>query len=163
SAAGGSQWGHTRSWTNAPGYAADTLNGQGVAVAERPRLLRDPTGQHYALISNGTTARFFDLDAGGTGKARFGAPATLDTAVPGEVSVTDGTGNVLTFFGFNVAPAGLRGQFKRLREPTGIVTEVVNATADGNSFRCDRVLRTIPNGTGTVLEAYEYAYVASGD
>ncbi|TMQ31801.1 MAG: hypothetical protein E6K70_22080, partial [Planctomycetota bacterium] len=60
----GMEFGIDRSWTNGAGYATNTLNGSGMVVSELPYIMQDGTGNHFAVISNGTNARFYDLNNG---------------------------------------------------------------------------------------------------
>src|SRR5439155_4535120 len=68
----GKMWGFSRSWTNGTGYAATSFYGNGMVVSQLPYLRQDPT--HIVLISDGTTARYWDIVTinGGDGyRARF--------------------------------------------------------------------------------------------
>jgi RHS repeat-associated protein len=163
SGAGGSDWGHTRSWSNAPHYSTDGLNGAGTVVSQQPRAVQDPSGNHVAIITSGTDARLFDRDAGGAWHERYGGQEQLLAPPGADVTLTDATGDVLTFYGFGaeLGPA-LRGQFKRRVEPSGLTTEAQVGVVNGVA-QVARVQRTIPNGSGLpVQEAYVYGHVSGG-
>src|SRR5262249_10130120 len=65
----GQNWGHQRTWTNHGGYASIHFNGQGNTVTEWPYLLRaGPTT--IIEISNGETARYFDLNEDGSYRSK---------------------------------------------------------------------------------------------
>src|SRR5207253_4876890 len=53
----GTSYGQSRSWTNGPGYALNSDMGSWVE-AGLPSVIAD--GDSYAVLSNGTTAYFFD-------------------------------------------------------------------------------------------------------
>jgi len=57
----GQAWGHTRSWTNGPGYGATAWNGSGW-VNHQGLYLQQYSGglEHLILTLNGDTALYFD-------------------------------------------------------------------------------------------------------
>jgi hypothetical protein len=59
----GSHWAQTRSWTNGPGYAADSVNGVGWVDTWMPNLLEIGGTSTIAAIGNGMTAEYFDLSS----------------------------------------------------------------------------------------------------
>jgi RHS repeat-associated protein len=68
----GTSWGQTRSWTNNPGYAANGVNGTGTVDVQMPYLLQaSGDNSTIAVVTNGTTARYFDSTSGGPYTPRF--------------------------------------------------------------------------------------------
>jgi RHS repeat-associated protein len=158
SAGFGASWGQSRSWSNRPGYAGDSLYGFGTVDAGMPHLA-DVGGGTVALVSNGTTARFFD-PAGGAYQERFYGKDTLTyDATAGEYTLTDLSGRRLRFDDFAALPAAQRGQLLGVTDADGHVTTVTRA-ADGT---VSEVQRSDTIGGTTVTESYLYAYVAAGD
>jgi YD repeat-containing protein len=160
----GVPWGQSRSWTNAPGYAASNLNGNGTVIAQLPFLSQDSAGT-IAVIANGTTARFFDFNGmpgmGGSYTERFYLQETLtDNTSSNEFVLTDSTGQQLHFYDFGSgAPTGRQGKFKSLVDPYGNTTSVTAWTSDGKP---QEVQRSNTTGGTTVTESYLYSYLSSG-
>jgi RHS repeat-associated protein len=159
SAGFGVPWGQDRSWTNGPGYAASSTGGSGTVVTQLPYLRQD-SNNSVAVISNGTTARTFDL-SGGTYHARFFLQETLaDNTGAGEFLLTDTAGNQLCFYDFSTSvPAAERGLFKSLTDPHGNVTSVVSRNSSGQPTE---VQRSNTTGGVTVVESYLYSYLSTG-
>ena len=151
-------FGRTRSWTNGPGYAAGGDNGNGWVDTQTPRLLQ--TGATIAAVSNGTTARYFDL-VNGVYQPRFYDQSKLvDNTAAQEFVLTDTNGDQLHFADFNAAlPAAQQGALKSFVDPYGNVTSVTSWTASG---RPAEVLRNTVSGGNTITESYLYAYLPPG-
>ena len=53
-------WGHSRGWTNAPGYVRSSVNGNGWQVRQFPALSLNYDASAVAVVSDSTTAQWFD-------------------------------------------------------------------------------------------------------
>ena len=161
----GTPWGHTRSWTNHPGYHAPGQYGDGVIVSQLPYLLKDEFNGNIAVVSNGTTSRWFNYNAGPpvTYIARHYVKDTL-TVDGDDFKLVDSTGQVIRFFGYSTSlPWAQRGAFKSLTDPHGgtdHVTEVKTWNTEGKPTLVERT-GTMP-GPIAITEKYEYTYYGSG-
>ncbi len=158
SAGYGVPWGQTRSWTNGPGYASQSSNGNGVVDTQLPSLIQvSPTT--LAEVSNGTTAYYYDL-VGGAYQPRYFDESTLTfDPTTNQYDLTDELGDVLVFSGFVGVASGQQGQLSSYTDPGGDVTSVTGRNADGQTTR---VQRSAMSGGNTVTESYVYDYVSSG-
>ncbi len=159
----GSSWGHTRSWTNHPGYDAASYNGSAWVVNEQPVLLPVYGDQIIALVSSGTDAIYFDLlnQANGTYQARLSPPETLRRESNDEYTLTDSDGNQYRFYGISSSvPANQRGHLQSFTDPAGNVTSVLTRTTDGKVAEMQRS-QTLGTGT-TLFESYLFSYSAAG-
>ncbi len=156
----GVAWGLDRSWTNAAGYGAVTDWGNGTVVCELPYLGQDSAGT-VEVLTNGTTARFFD-QSGGNYTARFFFKEQLTyNAGTGEFTLTDTAGNKLLFHDFDInLPVDQRGKFKSFTDPKGNVLSVISRNAEGKPTE---VQRTSTIGGTTTTESFVYAYLTSGN
>jgi hypothetical protein len=116
----GTPWGVDRSWSNTPGYANTNLVGKGMIVEQLPFLVQASPGSNSTIIAitNGTTARYFDL-SGGVYTQRFFGQETLTTAT-GEFILTDTSGNQIHYYDFT--NGSLSGLFKSFVDPFGNAT-----------------------------------------
>src|SRR5262249_35226707 len=96
----GVRWGHTRSWSNGPGYASTGYNGNGWVVDNLPYLRQADANVHIEMISNGVTARYFD-QVGAIYYPRFFLKDQF-TAGASEFTLADSTGARIKFFDFSV-------------------------------------------------------------
>jgi hypothetical protein len=161
----GTAWGVTRSWTNEGAYSQGQNVGRGWIIAETPSLFRevDPFSGAVVLtvVTGGTAQQVFDEQPNGSYLGRGGI---LDTLVyestTGQYCFTAPDGTELWFWDFDAAkPAQQRGQFARLEDPKGNVTEVTTLLADG---RISEVQRSAPASGSTVTESYLFSYVTGG-
>jgi RHS repeat-associated protein len=161
----GTSWGVTRSWTNEGAYSHGQNVGRGWIIAETPSLIRevDPFSGAVVLtvVTGGTGQQVFDQQPDGSYVGRGGILDTLVyVSASGQYQLTAPDGTELWFWDFDLArPAQQRGQFARLEDPNGNVTEVTSLLADG---RVGEVQRSAPAGGSTVTESYLFTYVAGG-
>lgn len=167
SAGFGLPWGQTRSWTNGPGYAVGASNGSGWVATQAPHLIQaDGTSNDtIIMVSNGTTARYYDLSEG-VYHGRFADTAQLNYTSGGgsggdQFTLTDSQGDQLGFFGFSSnLPAAQRGTFMSFTDPKGNLTEVTSFTGDGKEAVVEHESTV---GQTTIRERYQYSYLASPD
>ena|GEM_PF-2414997 len=155
----GMEWGLDRSWTNGVGYATNAFNGSGMVDSEMPYMIQDGTGNHFAVITNGTNARFYDLNNGLYNPRYYLQEGLSYDAANHQYVLQDTTGQTLRFWDFTVTPTGKRGQFQSLIDPYGNLTSVVSWTSDGKPIE---VQRSVVSGGQTVIESFLNGYVASG-
>ncbi|MDW8264105.1 MAG: hypothetical protein RMJ52_02115, partial [Gemmataceae bacterium] len=155
----------TRSWTNEGAYSQGQNVGRGWIIAETPSLFRevDPFSGAVVLtvVTGGTAQQVFDEQPNGSYLGRGGI---LDILVyestTGQYRLTAPDGTELWFWDFDPAkPAQQQGQFAKLEDPSGNVTEVTSLLADG---RIGEVQRSAPAGGSTVTESYLFTYVTGG-
>jgi RHS repeat-associated protein len=149
----GTPWGQTRSWTNNPGYTALGGNGSGWVDEQLPYLLQtDTAGNTLVLVTNGTTAHYFNR--AGTGyQARFYDQDQLAiNPASGEAIVTDPAGDQLHFTGYGYGVPAVLSSFV---DPYGNSTRVVARTATGRVAEVQR-------SSGGVTESYLYQYLPPG-
>jgi RHS repeat-associated protein len=156
----GVPWGQTRSWTNGPGYADDSINGNGW-VDTQLLSLQDVYGDRsvLAVITNGTTARYFDQQIDGTYRPRDFDLSTLSyNAMAGEYLLTDSTGDQIRFYSFapTIMAHPQTAVFKSFSDPAGNVT-LVTLAPDGKVAEARR------NPNGPVIESWVYTYSAGSD
>jgi len=151
-------WGITRSWANTPQNFQQNVIGYGMVISQQPYVLPVDGFSTVALLSNATTARYFDqIGTSNLYAPRFFLQETLEYNVAGgEYIVTDTTGAKLRFYDFFNATVLKRGQFKSYTDASGNVTTAIYS-ADG---RIADVQRTAPSSGAT--ESFVYTYVTSG-
>ncbi len=171
----GTGWGLQRTWTNAPGYAARPDAGNGSGFSHLPSLVQIAAGfdDTLAVVSNGTTARFYDL-IGGSYSGRFSDPSALTHDTTNHLFVlTDSTGAMTTFYDFSSShaagkrgrfagyadPAGKRGRFAGYADPAGNAVGVVSSNGGGQPTE---VQQSATAGGVTVTESYLFAYYTAG-
>ena len=127
----------TRSWTNEGAYSQGQNVGRGWIIAETPSLLRevDPFSGAVVLtvVAGGTAQQVFDELPGDFFIGRGGILDTLVyVSASGQYRLTAPDGTELWFWDFDPArPAQQQGQFAKLEDPKGNVTEVTSLLADG--------------------------------
>jgi hypothetical protein len=159
----GFPWGQTRSWTNGPGYADGSDNGNGWVDTYTPHLIgeADNNGLHIIVVANGTTAYYFDqvnnsfqsrLNDG----SQFTYNSTNDT-----YTLTDTQGDRIVFNGFGLGwqPAQ-KGQFVNYTNADGVTMAVTSYTSDGHIAEMQRSATS--NGN-TTTESFLYSYLPSTD
>jgi hypothetical protein len=160
-------WGQTRSWTNAPGYAAIDFaghpmgyNGSGMVVSQLPFVETTNNYNTAIVVTSGTNALFFDNLNDPNPTPRFFVQDRL-AHVGREFILTDTLGDQIHFNDFTGAPNDPRwGKFNSVTDADGNVTAVTAWTADG---RPAEVQQSTPSGPGPhVVESYLYSYVPSG-
>ena len=155
----GDAWGVDWSWTSASGYG-DGVSGSGATSAQFAHVVQVNGDNSIALVSNATSAHFFDQLSSGY-VARFGDTATLvhDTTNHWFVA-TDGTGQKFTFYDFSAfSPTGRGGKLLSTTDAAGNVTSVTSWDGSG---RPTEVQRTTGSGGSALTESFVYTYVASG-
>ncbi len=155
----GNWWGMNWSWTSATGYS-DGISGSGATLSQTPHLVQVNGNDSIALVANGTTAHFFDK-IGGVYVARYYDTATMthDTG-NGQFVVTDGTGQVFTFYDFSGGtPSGREGKLKKVTDAEGNITEVISWATGGKPEEVQRVSGT---GESALTESFLYTFIASG-
>lgn len=157
----GTPWGQDRTWTNGPGYATQGVNGNGVMASEMPYLMGlDEDLNSIVEISNGTTARYFDL-VGSDYQGNFFDPTTLvHNTSTHEYVMSDASGDQIRFYDFSAIYSDQqKGSFKSFTDPAGNVISVTAHTADG---KIAEVQRSAVVNSDTITESYLYTYVGSG-
>ncbi len=158
----GVPWGQSRSWSNGPGYAAGGDNGGGWVDAQAPHLLQadGSTNTTLIVVTDGTTARYYDLVNGSYVPRFFDQSQLAANTTTHEFVLTDTNGNVLHFADFSGSyPAAQWGALKQFVDPDGNGTSVTSWTMAGLPAE---VQRTTTSGGTTVTESYLYAYVGGG-
>ncbi len=151
----GQRWGHTVSYGTRLNANYDGPNGHRWFIRELPQLGKDGSG-NISVQGVINDAIWFNK-SGVNYVARFFSRETLAEAGTGasnEFTFTDTHGQVLKFFGFDVAiPAAKQGQFKSLTDPYGHNwTPTYNASNQVTDFIM---------GTSPTL-GYYYTYYTSG-
>lgn len=158
----GTGWGLQRTWTNAPGYAVHPDAGNGSGFSHLPSLVQLAAGYDDALavVSNGTTARTYDL-IGGSYASRSSDQTVLTHDTTNHLFVlTDSTGAKTTFYDFSTShAAGKRGRFAGYADPAGNAVGVVSSNGAGQPTE---VQQSATAGGVTVTESYLFAYYTSG-
>jgi hypothetical protein len=159
----GAPFSQTRSWSNDPGYAAaaDGSGGNGWVDSSVPSLAEVSGTSTLAVVSNGTTARFFD-NSGGTYTERFfGQDVLTHDGGTDEYVVTTPQGMTFRFGDFSSGtPADEQGQFVSRTDPYGDVDRVISRNAAG---QITEIQRGGSPQSQTVLESWVYTYLGSGD
>jgi RHS repeat-associated protein len=156
----GTPWGQSRAWTNGPGYADTTFSGNGMVTAQQPYLLSGSNGT-VVEVGNAKTARYFDSNgSGGYTPRYFGQEALSYNSTAGQFTLTDTSGDVLTFEDFGSGrPANQRGQLASFTDPDGNVTQVTSWNSSGQPAE---VQRSNTTGGVTTVESYLDSYLTSG-
>lgn len=151
----GIPWGQTRSWAGDPRYAPGGSNGVGWNVTQLPFLLQGSDPRTLVLVTSGTDDRYFDL-AGPTYNPRFFYQEQLrqDPQHPGQLTLSDSTGNRFSFADFVNNPPLLRGKLVGVQDPFGNPTALQWNPGNGQLMV---VQRTDPS-TGAI-ESYGYSYI----
>ncbi len=159
----GTTFSQTRSWSNNPSYAADAggSNGNGWIDSQFPTLVEASGTATLAVISNGTTARYFDASGGGYTERFFGEDVlSYDTGSAG-YDLTTPDGYTYRFEGFSSStPASEQGQMDSVTDPYGNVTQVTSRNSAG---QVTEVQRGGSADGASVLESWVYSYLGSGD
>jgi RHS repeat-associated protein len=149
----GVAWGQNWTWSNGTGYA-DVNAGAGGVVSEMMRLIQAAGTSTLALISDSSSARYFDL-VGSTYQGRF-FDRGLFTALPGtlEFRYIDSNGNRFLFNDFSTSflPAQ-RGRLKSITDVNGNTTVISGWHSNGSPSLVERV--DALSGAG---ERYAYTY-----
>ena len=144
----GMPFGHTRSWTNGPGYDAGGDNGNGWVEVNLPSLVAVEDDKIFALAIDGTNARTFAGDSpyieSFSGQNKLVHDGDNDKFV-----LTTPDGVVYEFLDFTVTDVASRGQFQSRTDPNGNVTEVTDRDAAGN-------VAEITRDGGSEVWTYEY-------
>ena len=152
----GTPWGKSRSWSNG-GYGGGDGSGSGWVGAQTPYLLA-LGGTTLAEVSNGDTARYFDLVSGSYQARYFDQTRLTYDGTNHQYTLTDEQGDRLLFADFSTAwPAARRGQLLSFTDPANNVTTV---SVSGGT---QTVQRSTTNGGTTVTEAYVYTDLPAGD
>jgi RHS repeat-associated protein len=139
-------------------FAPNSFSGSGMVVAQLPYLLQADAGNTIIAVSNGSSARYFDL-VGSVYVPHFFVQDTLSyNAGASEFLLTDTLGDKLRFYDFS-GLTNQQGQFKSYTDADGNVLAVTSLTADGKPAE---VQWSTTVGGSTYTESYLYSYVASG-
>ena len=162
----GTPWGQSRSWTNGPGYASRTNNGDGMVDLNLPYLIQVFDNYTIAVVMSGTNARYFDGLGNPSGNdlnytERFDGKETLvQDPSTGDFLLTDTAGDILDFYAFDSSlPGPEQGQLKTFTDAAGNVTDLSDRTSDG---KVAEVMRSSTIDSTTVTEAFVYQYIPSG-
>jgi len=151
-------WGQTRSFTNGPGYATNSVIGNGWVASQLPVLQRQNTGGTLVLVTSGTNARFFDYASGAWVDRFFIQDKFTYNSAAQEYTLVDNTGKVLKFNDFSVA-ANIQGTFKSLTDQFGNTVSVISRNSNG---AVTEVQSSNTVGSTTITESYLYTYLTSG-
>lgn len=159
----GFPWAQTRSWSNGTGYA-NGANGDGWVSSQFPTLLRTSSANEDTLVvvSNGTTARYFDKDAGGVYVERHGGFNTLThNSSTKTYTLANVAGTQFRFDDFDAtnATAGTAGKLCARIDAYGN-----EARFGWDDFgRVSYVERGGSVESQSVTERWEYAYLTGAD
>ena len=119
-------------------------------------------GNTLVVISNGTTARYYDRGDDGAYQGRFDDPSQLVyDGADDTYTLVDGGGDQIVFSGFGAErPAAQQGEFARYTDADGVTMAVTSYTADGHIAETQR--SAVSNGA-TITESFLYSYLPSGD
>ncbi len=152
----GMPWGQTRTWTNAPGYAAATTNGVGWVDTQTPSLMQIDGTTTLAEISNGVTAEYFTLVDGTYQPYSYDQSTLVHDTTNHQYVLTDETGDQVRFGDFSGSTAAAhQGQFVSFTDPAGNVT-AVTAYASGGQ------IGEVQRSAGSVVESWLYSYLTTG-
>jgi RHS repeat-associated protein len=156
----GIPWGVTRDWTNALGYQRSNVVGHGMVLDEQPTLADVGSGS-VALVTNGHTARYFDLVSSSYEGRGFIDELLTYNSSPDEFTLTNSDGSKLVLFGFGSAhPTAQKGQLKSYTDQYGNTTSVSSRDGNGNILEMQRSSTV---GSTTITESFLYTYVPSGN
>jgi RHS repeat-associated protein len=160
SAGFGTPWGQSRSWSNGAGYSAYGDNGNGWVDAQTPHLLKVSGVSSVVLVSNATTARYYDLSGGSYQPRYFDQSQLSYNGTSDEFTLIDTNGDQLTFAGFGSSWLPFQpGTLLSYADPNGNVTSVTSWTSLGEPAA---VQRSTTSGGTTVTEQYLYSYGTGG-
>jgi hypothetical protein len=158
----GFPWGQTRSWTNGPGYAAGSDNGNGWVDTYTPHLIED-NGSTSTLIfiANGNTAFYYDL-VNGAYQPRINDGSQLNYDSTNDTyTLIDAQGDQIVLDGFGSSwLTAQQGQFAQFTSPGGETMAVTSYTSDGHIAETQRSATS--NGN-TTIESWLYSYLPSTD
>jgi RHS repeat-associated protein len=159
SSAMASPWAQTWNWTNISGYS-DGSSGSGATETQAPHLVQVNGNNSIAMVSNATTAHFFD-STGSAYAGRFGDTSTVShDTTNGVFIVTDGTGQKYTFYDYSMGtPSGRAGKLKSMTDANGNLTQVTSWNSSGQPTE---VQQTEGSGSSAITSSFVYSYVASG-
>jgi hypothetical protein len=149
----GTPYGETWTWTNEAGFS-DGMSGSGGDQSQAPHLIDVNGSDSVAMVTNSSTAYFFDSVNGGY-LARYGDSLSLSTTSVDGYScyvVSDGDGDTFTFYGFGLSePSGRAGELLSMTDANGDVTTVESwSGADPTE-----VLQTSGSGGSEVAVAFD--------
>jgi YD repeat-containing protein len=156
----GMTWGQSRSWSNGSGYANGSANGSGWVDAQLPSLQQAGSTNSLVVVSNSTTARYYDK-LNGTYQPRFYDQSQLSyDSTHSQYVLTDSTGAQLRFYDFSATwPAAQQGQFASYSDAGG---NQISVTAHTSSGQVQEVQRSTTVSGTTTTESYLYSYLSSG-
>ena len=159
----GSWFGQSALWSNASYFAAGSNLGNGWANWILPSGHR--SGSSF-VVTNGPCVAYYDGQGTPDGNGNYsdydtrhaddGSGVTYDSTND-EFKLDDGSGTVVTFYGFSEAVKVRRGTFKSRTDPGGGTTAV---TAWDNLGRPTEVQRSVTVGGTTTVESYLTEYLS---
>jgi RHS repeat-associated protein len=158
----GIPWGVTRSWSNGAGYARTNIVGNGMVLAEQPRLVQANGNDTLAIVVDGHTAYYFDYDdVNDVYVSRGFLQETLQyDSLNSEFVLADTTGAQLRFYDFSGSlPAGQVGQFKSYDDANGNSIAATDYATDG---QVEEIQSSSTVGGTTIIDSFLYTYSASG-
>ncbi|MFL5330238.1 MAG: RHS repeat-associated core domain-containing protein [Gemmataceae bacterium] len=150
----GLPWSDGRSWSNGDGYDGTSDIGNGWVENQLPSIIQIDTGT-VALVSNASTARFFD-ESSSVFTERFGGFNHLSyNSGSDEYTLLTPDGVTFKFAGFGSGYGDdEKGRFISRTDRYGDIDEVYTRNGDG-------CVTEIRRGGGA--EVWDYAYLPSGD
>lgn len=150
----------SRSWSNDPSYAAVTNSGNGNGWIQLPGLAEISTTT-LALVSDGTTARYFDYATGTFLERYFGQSTIAFDSGNDQYVLRTPEGLTYRFEGFDSGlPRAQRGAFVSRTDSYGNVTEVISRNSDG---RPTEIRRGGSAEGQSVTESWVSTYLESPD
>jgi hypothetical protein len=137
-----------------------SFNGNGWVDTQTPYLIEISGTSTLALISNATTAEYFDL-VGGVYHPRYFSQLQLAYDSTNHLfKLTDTLGYQVTFDDFSTSlPTLQQGQFESFTAPYGNVMSVISHATDG---QIGEMQRSTTSGGNTYTESFLYSYLTSG-
>jgi YD repeat-containing protein len=160
----GAPFSQTRSWSNNPSYAAaaDSANGNGWVDSWLPGLVEvgSSSPDTLAVVSNGTTARFFDYTGGAYHERFFGQDVLTHDDTNHQYDLTTPQGMTFKFGDFSSGtPTNEQGRFAGRTDAYGNLTRVFY-NSDG---QVSEVVRGGGVESSDVTESWLYTYLDSSD
>lgn len=155
-----SPWFQGRSWSNGPGYDSGSTLGDGWVTTQFPNLIQIDGLDTLALVTNGTTARYYDATVADPNvyQERFFGQSKLEYDDDEFVLTTPG-GVVFRFAGFDGGrPVGERGQLIERVDLYGLTTEI---TRDKTSGLVSEIERGGAGYGSDITETWLYDYYDS--
>ncbi len=153
----GMPWGHTRGWTNQPGYVSDVPNGNGWVVDQMPSV-REVDSDTVAVVTGANEASLFDLVSGSYVARHFDQQKLVHDGTAKTFTLTDKMGRKWLYHNFDSSfAAAKKGSFSEYSDPHGNVTQVTSRNGDG---RITEVQRS--DGSG-LIESFAYGYYDAGE